>query len=54
MLKEGYLAKLKTYSDSFNVVVTRTSHSVLAPSQELFDDYKNKRITWDEFEVRYS
>lgn len=54
MLLEGYLAKLKSYpEDELKVFVTRTAHSILAPSKELFEDYKNGKIDWKEYEERY-
>lgn len=53
-LREGYLALLKKYpSDERKIVVTRTAHSVLAPSEELLWDIKDKKITWEEYEKRF-
>jgi uncharacterized protein YeaO (DUF488 family) len=54
MLLEGYLAKMKSYpADELKVVVTRTAHSILAPSMGLLEDYKNEKIDWTEYEKRY-
>lgn len=53
-LKEGYLAKLKSYpADEIKVVVTRTAHSVLAPSKGLLDLVKAKKIDWEAYEITY-
>jgi len=35
------------------IAITRTARSVFAPSQQLLDDYKQGRCTWEEYEVRY-
>jgi len=54
MLLEGYLAKLNTYPlDEIKIVVTRTAHSILAPSKELLWLYKDGKITWDEYKIAY-
>lgn len=54
MLLEGYLAQLKSYpEDECKIFVTRTAHSILAPSRELFEDYKNGKIGWEEYEKRF-
>lgn len=54
MLLEGYLAKKHTYpKDEVHIAVTRTARSVLAPSWELLNDYKNEKITWSEYIKRY-
>jgi uncharacterized protein YeaO (DUF488 family) len=54
MLLEGYLAKLKSYPENeCKIIVTRTAHSILAPSKELFEDYKNGKIDWEEYEKRF-
>lgn len=53
-LREGYLALLKKYpSDERKIVVTRTAHSVLAPSQSLLNTYKNGQIEWKEYERQF-
>lgn len=53
-LLEGYLALLKKYpSDERKIVVTRTAHSVLAPSAKLLDLYKNGQIDWKEYERQF-
>lgn len=54
MLKEGYLAKMKTYpKDEIKIVVTRTVKSVLAPSRELLNDYRDGLIDWQGYEGRF-
>ena len=54
MLKEGYLAKKRSYpEDEIHVVVTATAKSILAPSWELVNDYKAGKITWSEYIKRY-
>ena len=54
MLKEGYLAKIRTYpKNEIKIVVTRTAKSVLAPSWDLLNDYKDKLIDWQEYERRF-
>lgn len=54
MILEGYLAKLKTYpEDEIKIVVTATAKSVLAPSWEILNAYKEKRITWREYAECY-
>jgi len=53
-IKEGYLAKLKTYpQDEIKIVVTRTAKSVLSPSWNLINDYKTGRINWEEYTERF-
>jgi len=54
MLKEGYLAKMNTYpKNEVKIVVTRTAKSVLAPSWNLLNDYKDGLIDWQEYERRF-
>lgn len=54
MLKEGYLAKLKTYpKGEIKIVVTRTAKSVLAPSWDLLNSYKDSLTDWHEYERRF-
>lgn len=51
-LKEGYIAKWKEYPrDEIKIRVARPS--VLAPSEELLRDWKEGRITWEEYERRF-
>jgi uncharacterized protein YeaO (DUF488 family) len=52
MIKESYISMWnKLPSDSMKVRVARPS--VLSPSKELFYDYKEGRISWQEFENRF-
>ena len=52
MLKETYLANItKIKFPDLRVRVARPSE--LAPSRELLADWKNKRISWSEFEARF-
>jgi len=52
MIKESYISMWnKLPPDAVKVRVARPS--VLSPSIELFHDYKQGRITWQEFEVRF-
>lgn len=53
-LTEGYLANLGNYpKDEIKIVVTRTAKSVLSPSWQLLNDYKTKKITWQQYEERF-
>ena len=53
-LKETYLAKWKEIpKHAKGIAITRTAKSILAPSETLLKDWKNSRITWSEYEVRY-
>ena len=52
MLKESYISMWnKLPADAVKVRVARPS--VLSPSLELLHDYKDGRITWQEFEARF-
>jgi len=52
MIKESYISMWnKLPKDAVKVRVARPS--VLSPSTDLFYDYKEGRITWQEFEVRF-
>ena len=54
MLKESYLAVMKNLpNDSVKIVVTRTAGSVLSPSWDLLDDYKQGKINWDGYIERF-
>ena len=54
MLKESYLAVMKNLpNDAVKVVVTRTAGSVLSPSWELLEDYKNGKINWAGYVERF-
>ena len=54
MLKETYRANLKNIlKDSIIVEVTRVRGHILSPSWKLLNDYEGKKITWDEFVVRF-
>jgi len=54
VLLEGYLAKKITYpKHEIHIVVTATAKSVLAPSWDLLDDWKNKKINWEEYTKRF-
>lgn len=39
--------------DAVFIDVTRTSNSPLSPSWSLLDDYKHKKITWNEYVSRF-
>jgi uncharacterized protein YeaO (DUF488 family) len=52
MIKESYISMWnKLPGDAMKVRVARPS--VLSPSKELFYDYKEGRINWQEFENRF-
>ena len=52
MIKESYISMWnKLPNDAIKVRVARPS--VLSPSKELFYDYKEGRINWEEFETRF-
>lgn len=54
MLKESYLAVMhRLPRDSEKIVVTRTAHSVLSPSRDLLNDYKQRKINWDGYVQRF-
>ena len=54
MLKESYLAVMKSLpEDAVKVVVTRTADSVLSPSWDLLNDYKDGRINWEGYVDRF-
>lgn len=54
MLKESYLAVVKKLpKKSVKIVVTRTAGSILSPSWELLNEYKNGKIGWDEYTERF-
>lgn len=50
-LKEGYIANWKNYpKNEIKIRVARPS--ILAPSNELLEDWKKGKITWEEYEKR--
>ena len=52
MLKEGYIAKWREYpKDEIKIRVARPS--VLAPSKQLLEDWKEGKISWEEYEERF-
>lgn len=55
MIKESYLGNWREWkqAEGHKEIITRTAKSVLAPSKELLDDWKNKKINWDEYSERY-
>ena len=57
MIKETYLAILKKmrelHPEAEFIVVTRTAHSVLAPSWELLNEAKSTNMTFAEYSRRY-
>lgn len=54
MLKETYLAiKKNVPKDAIPIVVTRTAGSILSPSWILLNDYKEQRITWEQYKERF-
>jgi len=65
MITEGYFGNLKNYPDTDKLVCVSQKYpwfvkkekmehiKNLAPSQPLLDDWKNKRITWEEYERRF-
>lgn len=58
LLKQTYNNRYKGWGeipskDAVVIDVTRTAGHLLAPSYELLMDYKNKKITWDQYVVRY-
>jgi len=58
MLKETYRNRYKGWgtvipTDAIVIDVTRTAGHLLSPSKELLMDYKEKRINWDQYIIRY-
>lgn len=54
MLRESYLAVMKNLpKDSVKIVVTRTAGSILSPSWDLLNDYKQGKINWDGYVDRF-
>lgn len=57
MLKETYkknIPKIRAeYPSAKFIDVTPTSNSPLSPSPELMSDYRNDKITWDEYTERF-
>ena len=58
MLKETFYNRYKGWgvkpsTDTIVIDVTRTAGHLLSPSKELLMDYKEKRITWEQYIVRY-
>lgn len=57
MLKETYKRNIPKIRDSFPsakfIDVAPPSNSLLSPSPELMSDYRNDKITWDEFKERF-
>jgi len=53
-IKESYIANWKNIPDNGTVYKVRVARpSILSPSKELLDDYKNKRIDWNGYEKRF-
>lgn len=58
MLRESFYNRYKGWGvkpskDVMIINVTRTAGHLLSPSYELLMDYKNGKITWDQYVVRY-
>lgn len=57
MLKETYIAKMKEMAaknpEAVFIVVTRSAGHVLSPSWKLLNDYKNKKIDWNGYTLRF-
>lgn len=54
MLKETYRANIKNLpKDSAIIIVMRTKGHLLSPSWKLLNDYRAKKITWDEYIIRF-
>lgn len=54
MLKESYLAVMKRLpEDAIPIVVTRRAGSLLSPSWDLLNDYKDGKINWDGYVERF-
>lgn len=58
MLRETYYNRYKGWgekppSDAVVINITRDHGHMLSPSYELLMDYKQKRITWEEYIVRF-
>lgn len=54
MLKESYLANIRNLPENtVKMVVTRRAGHVLSPSKKLLWDYKNRRISWNEYVKRF-
>lgn len=55
MLKETYLANMRNLPENAEkIVVTRSSGHVLSPSWDLLNDYKSKKINWEEYTKRFN
>jgi hypothetical protein len=57
MLKETYIAKMKETAaknpEAVFIVVTRSAGHVLSPSWKLLNDYKDGRIDWNRYTLRF-
>ena len=58
MLKQTFYNRYKGWgekppSNAMTINVTRSAGYLLSPSYELLMDYKNKRINWDQYVVRF-
>lgn len=57
MLKETYIARMKEMAaknpEAVFIVVTRSAGHVLSPSWKLLNDYKDGRIDWNRYTLRF-
>ena len=57
MLKETYIAKMKEMAaknpEAVFIVVTRSAGHVLSPSWKLLNDYKDGKIDWNRYTLRF-
>lgn len=57
MLKETYIAKMKEMAaqnpEAVFIVVTRSAGHALSPSWKLLNDYKDRRIDWNGYTLRF-
>jgi len=57
MLKETYIAKMKEMAaknpEAVFIVVTRSAGHALSPSWKLLNDYKDGKIDWNRYTLRF-
>jgi len=54
MLRESYLANSRNLpKDAIKIAVTRRAGHILSPSWELLKDYKDGKISWEQYVERF-
>lgn len=52
MIKQGYIARWNQYPEQ-EIKIRVAGSSILGPSQELLDNWKEGKITWEEYTKRF-